>query len=530
MLNLLLKDFKLMFRQDRSPLARVLTSLLSVLFLGAFVAIEVFLFKTILDKISGISNAPRSFLTLFLTATTLLLVVADTFQARKLFFDAKDIEQLSTHPVANRQIILSKLVFLFVSHCAASLVFQFPLFVAYGIIMGKMAVFFYTALFYPVASFLFVGGLALLLVYPLWLLGSFLKRHFAVQFSLSLVMIVVLTLLYSYVLDIFIQLVAGGDMLSLFSDQSLAKFSTFERYAVPINFMVDLFVNRSLGALLPFLLISAGVMGIGLSVAIYAFHVVRNVRISDAHIAKPRPFKAVSPLVALIKKEFALIAKNSDYIYSFTGLLLVQPLLLQLVVRSINAVLGSGTIMYYAALVPGLVTFVDVLVVMLFSVVINQGANNYIGMEASTIKVMKTIPVAYKTQLAVKVAIPYLFSVVSMVVSMVVLMATQTMHWGYGLLTLVMCALFLFIFEMISLLEELRIRHNKARNSFFSGSFAYLLPLLFAGTAILLSYFGVEGYLAFLGGFGVFAIVGAYPVVYVFRNAGRLFMELEAKN
>ncbi|MBQ9145558.1 MAG: hypothetical protein IJX70_03745, partial [Clostridia bacterium] len=159
MLNLLLKDFKLMFRQDRSPLARVLTSLLSVLFLGAFVAIEVFLFKTILDKISGISNAPRSFLTLFLTATTLLLVVADTFQARKLFFDAKDIEQLSTHPVANRQIILSKLVFLFVSHCAASLVFQFPLFVAYGITMGKMAVFFYTALFYPVASFLFVGGL-----------------------------------------------------------------------------------------------------------------------------------------------------------------------------------------------------------------------------------------------------------------------------------------------------------------------------------------------------------------------------------
>ena len=128
MLNLLLKDFKLMFGQEKSPLSRVLSILFTLLFVALFVTVEVFLFKTILDKIVTVQNAPRAFLTLFLTVTSLLLVIANTFQAKKLFFDAKDIEQLSTHPVANRQIILSKLVFLLVSHCITSTIFQFPLF------------------------------------------------------------------------------------------------------------------------------------------------------------------------------------------------------------------------------------------------------------------------------------------------------------------------------------------------------------------------------------------------------------------
>ena len=452
------------------------------------------------------------------------------FKQKSFFFDAKDIEQLSTHPVANRQIILSKLVFLFISHCISSTVFQFPLFIAYGITVGKMAVFYYTAIFFPVASFLFIGGLALLFVYPVWLLTAFLKKHFILQFSVSIIAILLMSIAYSYVLDIFINLVADNELITLFSDQSIGKFMVFEKYAVPINFLVDIFVNKAYTPLLPFLTISLGVFSLGLGVSIYAFHTVRNLSVSETHIAKAKPFKAISPLKALVKKEFILIAKNSDYIYSFTGLLLVQPLLLQLVVKSINAVLSAGTIMYYTALVPGLITFIDVLIVMLFSVVINQGANSYIGMEESTIKVLKTIPVAYKLQLAVKVAIPYAFSLVSLAISSVVLIATGTMDWSYGLLTFVLTALFVFIFEMISLQEELKIRHNKERSSFVSGLFAYLLPIFFAGTAVVLSFFGVNGYLSFLGGFAVFLLVGAYPVIYVFRNAGRLFMELEAKN
>lgn len=530
MLNLLIKDFKLMFRQDRKIFSTVISVLFSILFVGIFVAIEVYLFKSILGKIINIKNAPRTFLTIFLFATTILLIFADLFRAKKLFFDAKDIEQLSTHPVTNSQLIFSKLIFLFLSHVVTSLIFQFPLFVAYGMSIGKVAMYYFTALFYPVASFFFVGGLALILLYPFWLLSSFLKRHFVIQFVVSIAVIVLLSVLYSVALDLFINLVANNDMLSLFSDQSIAKFMIFERYAMPVNFMVDLFVNKAYSALFPFLLISFGLFAIGLAISVYAFHVVRNISLNDTKITKEHPFKTTSVIKALIKKEFTIIAKNSDYIYSFTGLLIVQPLLLQLVVKSINAVLGAGTIMFYTALVPGLVIFVDVLIVMLFSAIINQGANSYISMESSTIKVIKTIPVSYKTQLAIKVAIPYILSLISMAISLVVLMATQTIAWSYGLLTIVLTAVFVFIFELISLQEELNIRHNRKRANFFSGAFAYIFPIVFTGTAVLLSYFGVSSYLAFLGGAGVCVIIGIVPTIYVLKNAGRLFMDLEAKN
>ena len=530
MLNLLLKDFKLMFRQDRNLVATIFSVLFTVIFLGTFVAIEVYLFKSILNKIITIPAAPLAFLTLFLFVTTILLVIADLFQAKKLFFDAKDIEQLSVHPVTNGQLIFSKLIFLFLSHIVSSLIFQFPLLVAFGLTIGKVALYYFTALFYPVASFLFVGGLALILVYPLWLVSSFLKRHFILQFSVSIVVIVLLAILYSYALDLFINLVANNEMLSLFSDQSLAKFTTFETYAIPVNFMVAIFVNKSYRILPFFLLISLGVFVIGTSISVFAFHVVRNVNTNDTKIKKEKPFKSKSILNALIKKEFTIIAKNSDYIYSFTGLLIVQPLLLQLVIKSINAVLGAGTIMYYTALVPGLVVFIDVLLILFFSAIINQGANSYISMEASTIKVIKTIPVSYKTQLAVKLLIPYVFSIASLVVSLVVLMATQTVHWSYGLLSFALTAIFLFIFELISLGEELNIRHGKKRNSFFSGAFAYLFPLAFTITAVLLSFFGVSNYLAFLGGFGVCILIGIYPTINVLKRSGSLFMDLEAKN
>ena len=50
MLNLLLKDFKLMFGQEKRPLSRVLSILFTLLFVALFVMVEVFLFKTIFPK------------------------------------------------------------------------------------------------------------------------------------------------------------------------------------------------------------------------------------------------------------------------------------------------------------------------------------------------------------------------------------------------------------------------------------------------------------------------------------------------
>ena len=66
MLNLLAKDFKLLFGKDTSLSKRIISVLVTILFVGAFVGIEVFLYTTILQKIGNTKNAPMAFTCLFL--------------------------------------------------------------------------------------------------------------------------------------------------------------------------------------------------------------------------------------------------------------------------------------------------------------------------------------------------------------------------------------------------------------------------------------------------------------------------------
>ena len=123
MLNLLYKDFKLMFRQDKKLSKRIISAVFSIIFLGAFVAIEVFLFTTLISKTDKFKNASMTFMSLFLFIISILLIIAGVIRANKLFFNEKDIEQLSVHPVSNSSVIFSKLLFLFITHYATSIMF-----------------------------------------------------------------------------------------------------------------------------------------------------------------------------------------------------------------------------------------------------------------------------------------------------------------------------------------------------------------------------------------------------------------------
>lgn len=117
MINLLAKDFKLMFGKEKSIAKKIITILITIFFLTCFIGIEVFLFTTILNKIGKFHQAPMAFMNVFLFIISILITISGIFRAIKLFFNQKDIEQLSTKPVSNSAIILSKLVFYHYSLC-----------------------------------------------------------------------------------------------------------------------------------------------------------------------------------------------------------------------------------------------------------------------------------------------------------------------------------------------------------------------------------------------------------------------------
>ncbi len=530
MLTLLIKDFRLMFSRERSGAKAVIRALLSVLFVMCFVAIEIFLFAAILKKIEKFNSAPTAFMLLFLLVISVFMTISGVFQAKKLFFNEQDIQQLSNHPVTNGKMIASKLIFLLAVHYATSLLFEFPIFVAYGRIFSKTTWFYYKALFYPLLASIFEIGIALLIVYPVWMFLEYLKKHVVLEFGLSVALIFALAYPYSKILNVFVGLVTNNELGILFTEESINSLTKISEFAIPMNFLVDVFVMNKGTRLFPYIAIATGIFIFGLAITVFTFHKVRNL----ATTAKPKQPKVIykrrSQIFGLVKKEILLLTKNPDYIFSFSGLLIVQPFLLYLIVVAMNAIFSSGTFLYYTTLFPNFVALVDVFLVMMVTLIINGGANQYISIEERTIKNLKTIPIDHRVQLTIKMMIPYTLSSFFLLISIAVLLISGVVSLMTAVFSLLLTMVVMFVFEVISMREELNIRHGKPRSTFLSTLFSYILPFAYIALVMLLSYKGLSLWIIYSFGILLFFILGFPHVLKVRRHMGDWFMELEAIN
>ena len=530
MLTLLVKDFKLLFGKQKGLARQILKILFSIFFIACFIGIEVFLFTTILKKIGNIHQATTAFVTLFLTIISVVIIFSNLINAYKLFFNEKDIEQLSVHPVSNGAIICSKLIFLFLTHYMTCFIVAYPIFVAYGQIHYLPIKFYYFGLFYPIITFMFEAGIALIFVYPFYITKKWLKKHLLVKFAFNVVLLFVGCFLYSKVLNVFIEIIAGNNFNSLLNDQNIGLIINLKQYIFPINLLTDVFFAKSTRNLIPALCISIGVFMFGVSICIFAFNYVRNVsytKITKQKEVKPRTYSVTQ---SLFKKELIILFKNAEYTFSFTTLLLVQPFLAFLVIKALNTIFTTGVFSYFISVVPNFIPLMNVLILMLFSTIIAQGANTYIQNEKKTIKLMKTIPVNSTKQLLIKISIPFLMSFISLFITFFVLLLSGNVSFITFIFGLLIVTVLLAIFDLISLNEELNIRNHKPRSTFISNIITYAVPLVYFFVTAIFSYFGLQLLVAFIIGLLVVIAIGIPFVIHLILHTESLFMDLDVIN
>lgn len=529
MINILIKDLKLFFGKEQSTIKWVTKFLFIVLFLVIVIGIEYYMFLTILNKISNIVNASAAFLTLFLTVVEVLVIFADTSRASKLFFNEKDIEQLSIRPVSNASIIMAKIIFLFLFHYAISILFIYPLFIAYGNILNRAPLFYYVALFYPVLTFFFEVGIALVLVYPFYLLIKFLKQHIIVRYIVALGLLFGITIIYSYILNVFVNALSESGINALLTTSKIEFVINLREYFLT-SFLTSIFVENKALYFFPYIAIALGVFIFGLSIAIFSYNYVRNVAVNFKTKAKEHKYKVKSETIGLIKKELTMLTKNTDYTFSFIGLLIVEPFLAYFVVSSLNTIFKDGIFAYYISVVPNFFPLFDILVIMLFTMIIAAGANKYITMEKNTIKVIKTIPISIKKQLTIKVLIPFVFSLIALIVTMLVLLLTNAISVSTFSFGLLLCFILLVIYNLISLKEELSIRHAKPRSYFVSSLYAYLLPVIYFVITAFMSYFQISIYISYLVGILALVIIGIPEIIMLLVKYKNMFLDLDVTN
>ncbi len=529
MLTLLAKDFRLFFAGEKSIAKRIISIILSIIFIAAFVAIEVFLFVSILKKISNYNRAPIAFVNLFLFIISLLIMILDINNADKLFFNPKDIEQLSSRPIENSAIISSKLIFLFFTHYLVSFVFIYPLIISYGALIHKSNIFYYLGIFYPVLSFLFEGGIALILAYPYNIFKKFLNRHLIVKFILIIGLIIAGSILYAKVLNVFIEIVAGNNINALLTKDSIDKLIAFRKFAFPANLIVDVIFSGQTSKLFMIILINGGLFLFGINISIFAYNYVRNVTINKKIEKEIHDLKVLPINKALIKKELILLFKNSNYIISFIGLLIVQPLLIFLILKALNTIFTTGIFSYYLLVFPNFIPLVDMLIVLLFTVIISAGANQYLSMEKQAIKIMKTIPVSPAKQIIVKLLIPLTLSAISLAISLLVLWIAGIINWLVFIFSLLLASILLVTFILVSLVEEFKIKH-KNKNTFFSSLIGYGMPIFFIALTLGFSFININVIISFLICLVVFSIVLGAIIYYLKKNLISLFIDKEEGN
>ena len=531
MLSLIAKDFKLLFSGNSQ---NKVSKFLSFLFAGVvgilFIVIEVYLFQAIFNKMEAVKGAASSYFSLFLFIVSTLLTVFCVFTSMRLFFNSEDNNKLAALPISDTKIVLSKLIFLFITMYLMNLTFNLPLFITYGVIYKKMFSFYFNAVFYPALLFFFQAGIALLLVYPVKLALNFLKKHIIIQFIAVFVIAFGLAYLYSLALNLFINMVANNNISQIFTTEAIANVKNASKFMVPVNFLVEAFVNHSRTSIFPSIAISMGVFIIGLSVAIYFYNKFLQNNRTDTGSIKVTNLKVDSPRKALIKKELVILLRNSNFIFSFTGLLMVEPFLSYLIIKSMNTIFTSGSLAYYLASVPNIVAFMDVMLMMLISAIIFQGANSYITNENKAVRLMKSMPISLFEQLAIKVLIPLALSLAFLFISYLVLAVTLTLSIIPFLYGLIINTIFIITLAIVSLFEELKVKRNATKNTLLSSVYTYAVPTVYFLVALLFCYFKVNYNITFLMGLGV-VILSLVPYMINFKErVSEQFLSLEVAN
>ena len=532
MLSLIAKDFKLLFQGNyKSQFGKVLSILFTIIVGAILIVIETFIFRAIFIKIKDVKDASIAYFSVFLFIISTLLTIFAVLISRKLFFNKEDNTKLQSLPISNFKLVTSKLFFLFITMYFINLVFNYPLFITYGLIHHEFVSFYFKALFYPVLLFFFQAGVALLLVYPYKLLSDFLDKHILVKVIIYLLIAIGLTLLYSRVLDIFINIVVNNNVSSLFTVKAMNDTINASKYMVPVNFLLEGFISKDVISLIIAIGLSLSIFVVGIILVTVFYHnFLQNVIYKKNRKEKEVQMKVVSPTKSLMKKEIILLFRNSSFLVSFITLLIIEPLISYLIIRSINTVFTKGPLSYYLLVVPAILPNLDITLMMLISLIIYQGVNNYISSENRGVRLMKSIPVSPFRQLLIKVGIPFILSASFLLVSYIALFTTNTLTIFTALYGLILNLILLFSISLVDLYEELNMKRNQNKNALLSTTYTYLVPILFLVTALLLGSTGMNYHIIYLLEIGLFSLTFVPFIIRLHSRVSNKFYHLEVVN
>ena len=532
--ELLLKEIKTnSFLAKKGIIKKIIALVSSLILLALFVSLEVILYINIFDKInvySGLNDA------LFIIISFVLFIFG-VISSVNLFYGAffkntKEKIILGVTPSSTYDVIFAKSINIYFKLLIFVFSTIFALSVAYGV-KGEREFLFHVLMFFSCLGIAFLcETLGMILVLPFGELRKLISRFKVASFIFMLLFLLVAAFLYGAILNLFVNLIRNDDIGSLFTTERVELLRNISSYLYPINSFVEFSklneMNVNFIIILAFV-VFAFVLGIFLLnhylTSFYQGKLDKNLRKSNSTFS----IKLTSINGALIQKELSLALSNSDGIFSYISLIILQPFLVFSVISAVNLIFSTGNLNYISSLFPSIFLTVDTILIMLFLSVINTTTSMSLIKEQSTLVLMKTMPVSYFKQLLIKVAVPSLISLFSYLVTLIILVSFGEVSWIEFLFLLLVGTLSIALLNIFSLFNDLK---SKSASSFLSLLIGFVFPLVSVALGMALSLLvdpEFEVYVFFSSIILLELILLSFFLINIKRRVTNLFMKYEGE-
>ena len=470
---------------------KILISIIKLISAGLLIALEVFIFYSLDSKVSANSSyGTFDFLVLILFLTLFISIIFTTLKARKVLFNRLDKAILSPLPLTDGEVLFSKVLYLFVLQVITNLLVSSPILICYFVIRNYMPTYYIFGVVYSFIISLFGIGISLLLSIVFEYAYRLLKLSDIAQFIFACIVVVGLCFAYQVVLNLFLDALNTNEGTGMFSTTLIEMVHNVSLGFLPVYSILNPLINHNnvvSGICLTFGFILISLL-IGSVVVTFSYGRI-NKDNNEIIIRKKKNKNnlVITPFKALLKKEFALLFKDSSYTFSYTSLLIMAPFLSFVVVSSLNSIIYQN-LRYFSVYFPDLVNGLNICLILLFASVINSGASQSITREGSALQIVKYIPVDPIKQVAAKVITPIVLSSVSLLITLVVLIATGNIDYKVFLITLFLGICLLIITTINGLYFDMYDRTNaEMKLSFVNTLISVLFPFV-----ILLIHFGIS--------------------------------------
>ena len=488
--------------RDLSFAKKILFSVIKLISAGLLVALEVFIFYSLDQKVSANSTSGTfDFLVLFLFITIFIAIIFTSLKARKILFNGLDKSILSPLPIDSGEVLFAKSLYLYIIQFNTNLLISSPILICYFVTRNYMPTFYVFGVVYSAIISLFGIGISLILSIVFEYCYRLLKLSDIAQFVFASILVVCLCFAYQIVLNLFLDALNTNEGTGMFSEALINLIHGVSAGLFPVYTILDPLIfgeNLVGGICITIGMILASIfLGSILSSIAYS-HI--NKDNSELFLKKKRNKNnlVLSPFKALIKKEFALLFKDSSYTFSYTSLLIMAPFLSFVVISSLNGIIYQN-LRYFSVYFPDLVNGLNICLILLFTSVINSSASQSISREGRSLEIVKYIPIDPIKQVIAKVLIPVVLSSVSLLLTLIVLIASGNIDYRAFLITLFAGLVLITVTTVFGLYFDMRDKSSdEFKLSFINNLVSILFPFVILAIHFLVSLLRVDNYLIYV--------------------------------